>query len=174
MTEIHLNYQSKDLREIYFGEGHDKYFFGPETKRQSWMLVIALALYPVFLVYSIQLKDNWLMIIGTIYLGLVMYDFQRKTRPIINWKKSVEAFLGRIDTNTEHRLCYDEESISFYQGETEVKMRLSGIKKASINDSYISLTAESNLLFPKNSMTEKEFDSLKKFVKSKVALVIKD
>ena len=174
MTEINLNYQSKDLREIYFGEGHQKYFFGPETKRQSWMLVIALALYPVFLVYSIQLEDNWLMILGTIYLGLVMYDFQRKTRPIIFWKKSVEAFLERVDTNTPHRLCYDEDYISFYQGDTEVKMLWSGIKKASVNDVYIGLTAESNLLFPKNSMTEKEFNTLKKFVTRKVALVIKD
>jgi hypothetical protein len=103
-----------------------------------------------------------------------MYDFQRKTRPIIYWKKSVEAFLERVDTNTEHRLCFDEESISFYQGDSEVKMLWSGIKKASINDSYIGLTAESNLLFPKNSMTEKEFDTLKKFVTKKVALVIKD
>jgi hypothetical protein len=172
MTKINLNYTSNDLREIYFGEGHHKYFFGPETKRQSWMLVIALVLYPVFLVYSIQLEDNWLMIIGTIYLGLVMYDFQRKTRPIIYWKKSVEAFLARVDANTEHRLCYDEDSISFYQGDSEVKMLWSGIKKASINDSYIGLTAESNLLFSKNSMTENEFQLLKKVVKKKVAVVV--
>ena len=174
MTEINLNYQSKNLREIYFGEGHHKYFFGPETKRQSWMLVIALGLYPVFLVYSIQLEDNWLMILGTIYLGLVMYDFQRKTRPIIYWKKSVEAFLERVDAHVQHRLCYDEDSISFYQGDTEVKMLWSGIKKASINDAYLGLTAESNLLFPKNSMTEKEFDTLKKYVTRKVAMVMKD
>ena len=172
MTKINLNYTSNDLREIYFGEGHHKYFFGPETKRQSWMLVIALVLYPVFLVYSIQLEDNWLMIIGTIYLGLVMYDFQRKTRPIIYWKKSVEAFLARVDANTEHRLCYDEDSISFYQGDSEVKMLWSGIKKASINDSYIGLTAESNLLFPKNCMTENEFQLLNKVVKKKVAVVV--
>jgi hypothetical protein len=52
-------------------------------------------------------------------------------------------------------------------------MLWSSIKKASINDSYIGMTAESNLLFPKNSMTEKEFDTLKKFVTRKVALVIK-
>ena len=172
MTKINLNYTSNDLREIYFGEGHHKYFFGPETKRQSWMLVIALVLYPVFLVYSIQLEDNWLMIIGTIYLGLVMYDFQRKTRPIIYWKKSVEAFLARVDANTEHRLCYDEDSISFYQGDSEVKMLWSSIKKASINDSYIGLTAESNLLFPKNCMTENEFQLLNKVVKKKVAVVV--
>jgi hypothetical protein len=172
MTKINLNYTSNDLREIYFGEGHHKYFFGPETKRQSWMLVIALVLYPVFLVYSIQLEDNWLMIIGTIYLGLVMYDFQRKSRPIIYWKKSVEAFLARVDANTEHRLCYDEDSISFYQGDSEVKMLWSSIKKASINDSYIGLTAESNLLFPKNCMTENEFQLLNKVVKKKVAVVV--
>ena len=174
MTEINLNYQSKDLREIYFGEGHHKYFFGPETKRQSWMLVIALGLYPVFLVYSIQLEDNWLMILGTIYLGLVMYDFQRKTRPIIYWKKSVEAFLERVDNNSEHGLKVDEDSVTFIQGDTETILQWSIIKRASINAYYIGLTADSNLLFPKNSMTEKEFDELKKIVKRKVAQVIKD
>ncbi len=174
MTEINLNYQSKDLREIYFGEGHHKYFFGPETKRQSWMLVIALGLYPVFLVYSIQLEDNWLMILGTIYLGLVMYDFQRKTRPIIYWKKSVEAFLERVDNNSEHGLKIDEDGITFIQGDTETILQWSIIKRASINADYIGLTADSNLLFPKNSMTDKEFDELKKIVKKKVAQVMKD
>ncbi len=174
MTEINLNYQSKDLREIYFGEGHHKYFFGPETKRQSWMLVIALGLYPVFLVYSIQLEDNWLMILGTIYLGLVMYDFQRKTRPIIYWKKSVEAFLERVDNNSEHGLKIDEDGITFIQGDTETILQWSIIKRASINADYIGLTADSNLLFPKNSMTDKEFDELKKIVKRKVAQVMKD
>ena len=174
MTEINLNYQSKELREIYFGEGHHKYFFGPETKRQSWMLVIALVLYPFFLVYSIQLEDNWLMILGTIYLGLVMYDFQRKTRPIIYWKKSVEAFLERVDNNPEHRLVFNEENVTFIQGDTETILQWSIIKRASINVDYIGLTADSNLLFPKNSMTDKEFDELKKIVKRKVAQVMKD
>ena len=174
MTEINLNYQSKDLREIYFGEGHHKYFFGPETKRQSWMLVIALVLYPFFLVYSIQLEDNWLMILGTIYLGLVMYDFQRKTRPIIYWKKSVEAFLERVDNNPEHRLVFNEENVTFIQGDTETILQWSIIKRASINVDYIGLTADSNLLFPKNSMTDKEFDELKKIVKRKVVQVIKN
>ena len=174
MTEINLNYQSKDLREIYFGEGHHKYFFGPETKRQSWMLVIALGLYPVFLVYSIQLEDNWLMILGTIYLGLVMYDFQRKTRPIIYWKKSVEAFLERVDNNSEHGLKIDEDGITFIQGDTETILQWSIIKRVSVNANYIGLTADSNLLFPKNSMTDKEFDELKKIVKRKVAQVMKD
>lgn len=174
MTEIKLNYQSKDLREIYFGEGHQKYFFGPETKRQSWMLVIALALYPFFLVYSIQLEDNWLMILGTIYLGLVMYDFQRKTRPIIYWKKSVEAFLERVDNNSEHQLVYNDESVTFIQGETETILHWSIIKRASINANYIGLTADTNLLFPKNSMTEKEFDGLKHIVERRVAQVHKN
>ena len=174
MTEINLNYQSKDLREIYFGEGHHKYFFGPDTKRQSWMLVIALVLYPFFLVFSIQREDNWLMIIGTIYLGLVMYDFQRKTRPIIYWKKSVETFLERVDNNSEHSLKVDEDSITFIQGDTETILQWSIIKRVSVNANYIGLTADSNLLFPRNSMTEKEFDTLKKFVTRKVAKVIKN
>jgi hypothetical protein len=174
MTEIKLNYQSKDLREIYFGEGHQKYFFGPETKRQSWMLVIALALYPFFLVYSIQLEDNWLMILGTIYLGLVMYDFQRKTRPIIYWKKAVEAFLERVDNNPEHRLVFNEEHITFMQGDTETILHWSIIKRASIHAYYIGLTAEANLLFPKKSMTEKEFEGLKSIVERKVAQVHKN
>ena len=174
MTEIKLNYQSKDLREIYFGEGHQKYFFGPETKRQSWMLVIALVLYPFFLVYSIQLEDNWLMILGTIYLGLVMYDFQRKTRPIIYWKKAVEAFLERVDNNPEHRLVFNEEHITFIQGDTETILHWSIIKRASIHADYIGLTAEPNLLFPKNSMTDNEFDGLKSIVERKVAQVHKN
>lgn len=174
MTEIKLNYQSKDLREIYFGEGHQKYFFGPETKRQSWMLVIALVLYPFFLVYSIQLEDNWLMILGTIYIGLVMYDFQRKTRPIIYWKKAVEAFLERVDNYPEHRLVFNEEQITFIQGDTETILQWSIIKRASIHADYIGLTAEANLLFPKKSMTEEEFSGLKSIVERKVAQVNKN
>jgi hypothetical protein len=174
MTEIKLNYQSKDLREIYFGEGHQKYFFGPDTKRQSWMLVIALILYPFFLVYSIQLEDNWLMILGTVYLGLVMYDFQRKTRPIIYWKKAVEAFLERVDNTPDHFLKFDENSIVFIQGETETILQWSIIKRASIYADYIGFSAESNLLFPKNSMTEKVFDALKNIIERKVAQVNKN
>jgi hypothetical protein len=114
------------------------------------------------------------MILGTIYLGLVMYDFQRKTRPIIYWKKSVEAFLERVDNNPEHRLVFNEENVTFIQGDTETILQWSIIKRASINADYIGLTADSNLLFPKNSMSEKEFDELKKIVKRKVVQVIKN
>ncbi len=86
MTEIKLNTDIQELRSIYYRDNSQKYIFGPNTKKQSTYLLIALIAFPFFSIYALNLKDNWMFILGSVFLSLLCYDFWKVAKPIIAWK----------------------------------------------------------------------------------------
>lgn len=173
MTEIKLTVNVDDLRDIYFGERHQVYFFGPRTKRQSILLVVALVVFPFLSWYALTAKDNILFFLAAGILAFASYDFWRVSQPIIRWKKSVEAFLKKTAMIKEAKIAYDNETITYTQGEDETKLSWSGIREATLTERSVILTGTDNLIFPKSSMSPKEFNDLAKIVAARVPNVIK-
>lgn len=173
MTEIKLKFDLVDLRDIYFGERHQIYFFGPRTKRQSVFFVIALIGFPFLSWYSLQSKDNVLFFFAAVILAFLSYDFWRVSQPIIKWKKSVEFFLKKTATVKEAKIIYTDEYISYSQDGDETKLNWGIVSQATINDRSIVLSGSSNLIFPRSAMSQPEFNTLSKAVMTYVANVKK-
>jgi hypothetical protein len=174
MTEIKLTKDIEDLRAIYYRDNNQKYFFGPNTKRQSIYLVIALIAFPFFAVYALNLKDSWLFILGTVFLSLLIYDFWKVAKPIIDWKKSVETFLKRAEKTKDVRLKYNEACFIHIQDNEELKQNWEVLEKAIINEKFIWLFSDINVLLPKNSMNEMEYHDLTELILKKVKNVEKN
>ena len=168
MTSIKLNIDAEDLRQIYFGERHQIYFFGPRTKRQSVLLVAALIAFPFLSWYALTSKNNILFFVAAGILFFASYDFWRVSQPIIRWKKSVEAYLKKTAQIKEARIVYTNESITYTQGEDETELNWGSIREATVNEKSIVLSGSSNLIFPKSAMSPKEFNDLWKTIAAKV------
>lgn len=173
MTEIHFKYNPEDLRDIYFGENKHKYLFGPETKKQSTFLIIAICVYPFYFWYTLNLEDDGLFIVGGMIFAWVCFDFRKVAKPIIEWKKSVLKFLADAEKIKELKVMYNNESIIHKQDNEEIKMNWSVIDHATINDRFIGLHASQNFIFPKSSMTDDEYKNLANIIIEKVKNVEK-
>ncbi len=173
MIEIRLNKNIEDLRAIYYIDNNQKYFFGPNTKKQSIFLLIALITFPFFAVYALNLKDSSIFIIGSVFHSLFVYDFWKVAKPIIDWKKSVETFLKRVEKTKDLRLKYNEDYILHIQDNEELKLNWEVIEKAIISEKFIWLFSDSNVLLPKSSMNEMEYRDLAELISKKVKNVEK-
>lgn len=168
MTEIKLNKDIEDLRAIYYRDNNQKYFFGPNTKKQSIYLTIAIIAFPFFAVYALNLNDSWFFILGSVFLSLLIYDYWKVAKPIIEWKKSVESFLKKAEKTKDLRLKYNEDFFVHIQDNEQLKQNWEVVDKAIINNRFIWLFSDTNILLPKNSMSESEYNTLKDVISSNV------
>ena len=173
MTEIRLNKDIEDLKAIYYSDNNHKYFFGPNTKKQSFYLTIAIITFPFFAIYVLNNKESWFFIIGSVFLSLLIYDYWKVAKPIIDWKNSVETFLKKVEKTKDIRLKYNEEFFIHIQDNEELKQNWEVLQKAIITEKYIWLFSDTNLLLPKSSMNEIEYRNLTELVSKKVKNVEK-
>ena len=175
MTEINLNIDVDVLREMYFGTENHKYFFGPNTKKQSLLLVTSIFIYPFFVWYSIGLEDDWIFVFGTIAFSLFLYEFLKVAKPIIKWKKEINDYLKSVSMIKVLKFQYSDLYIIHTQDEQISKMEWSKINQAIINDDLICLYySNGNFLLPKKSMSNSEFETLSKTIFSNVPNVDKN
>lgn len=169
MTEITVRIDMEELRNIYWGNGYQRYFFGPTTKKESAWLIVAVLVYPFFAWYSIRLEDYIWFVSGTVFFTLLVYRFIDVARPIIAWKKSVTDFLTDAEKTTTLKIMYTDEFIIHQQDEITIKLNWSMITKATITDRFISFEkSPDTFLIPKKSITEDEFQALDVILMAKV------
>jgi hypothetical protein len=173
-TDITLKPDLNDIREIYFRANNHKYFFGPETKRQSIYLVLVLIGFPFFAVFALNQRENWYFVLGCIFFSLNVYDFWKVAKPIITWKKSVLKFLKEAADTKVLELKYNDVFFIHIQDQNELKQEWVVIDRAILNSRFIWLFSNTSILLPKSSMREEEFIRLSNVVMEKVKNVEKE
>lgn len=152
--KINLKTDTNDLREIYFQGNRHKYFFGPDTKRQSMYLVFTIVVFPFFVAYALPAKNDWYFIIGCMFFSYLIYDFWKAAMPIIRWKKSILNFLEKAEKIEVLKLAYTDDFFIHTQNNEVVKQQWKIIDRAIVNDRFIWLLSSKNILLPKSSMSQ--------------------
>lgn len=174
MIEIKLTKNIKEIRDIYYRNNNQKYYFGPNTVKQSLLFTIALIVFPFFAMYTFNIENKWFFVSVLIGFIVVCYSFWRVVKPIIVWKKSVENFLRRLASIDDFRFKYNEDHFIHIEGKEELKQNWDLIKQAVLNDKFIWLFSDTNILLPKSAMTENEYLALSKLISDKVKYIVKN
>ncbi len=169
MTEINLKIDADALRAIYFRDNRQKYFFGPETKRQSLYLVMAIVVFPFLVMHALgSTYDRWYFVLGSIFFSLLVYDYWKVARPIIKWKKSILTFLEKVKQTQLLTFHYNDTFFVHTQDSVQLKQEWSLVERAIIDDQCIWLLSKNTILLPKSSMNTDEFEALTATIMSKV------
>lgn len=172
--EITLKLDIKDIKSIYFEGNKQKYFFGPETKRQSLFLVMFILIYPVFAYYALKSTDSSYFIWGSILLSFLVYHFLDVAKPIYKWKKSILKFLKKLEKIEVVKFKYNNDFFIHQEDKNELKQYWNIIDRAIINERYIWIFSNTNILLPKSSMSDKEYFELSEVVLKNVKNVEKN
>lgn len=173
MTEIILKIDVEELRSIYFRDNRQRYFFGPETKRQTFFFLLAILTFPFFVYEYLPSSDNGLFIVGTMFFAYLIHNYWSVAAPIYKWKKGIEEYFESVKKIGTLEFQYNDCYFTHIQDNVEFKQEWTIIDRATINDQYIWLYSNTNFLLPKNSMTKNEYDELSKMVMKKVKNVEK-
>lgn len=85
----------------------------------------------------------------------------------------MESFLHRAEKTKDLRLKYNEDYFIHIQDNEELKQNWDVLEKAIINERFIWLFSDTNVLLPKSSMNEMEYRDLTELISKKVKNVEK-
>lgn len=168
-TKIDLHKNIDTLRKIYFRNNEQKHFFGPNTKRQSLALIIAVLSFPFAMNYAVAKDESWILLVASILLAIICFGYWKTALPIIKWKKSLEVYFELIKQAKETHLEYNNQFIAHIQDEEEQKLNWKAVDRAMVNDNFIWLiSSTTNILLPRDCMNENQYEVLALKVLEKV------
>lgn len=168
-SEITLSFNKADFEELYFKNGNDKVLLSKTVKEHFILSVITGCLVITSLIYSITVNKSWgIFTIITLIFVLLVYQLIRKMSPIIKWRKSITDFLNEQAKFINQKITIAENTLTLKQDTTVTIVRWMDFKKVVITDKSISFHGDTDLMFPKKSMSSHDFDLLKNAILLKV------
>ncbi|WP_300671004.1 hypothetical protein [Soonwooa sp.] len=167
--EIELNFNRKFFEEIYFKNNNGNIFFGPQTKSFS----IAFIILSVFLILIRSnftfYSANWPLFYFLVFIDILVFlNLAARVFNILKWKNSIRKYLDSIENHSTYKLIADENAFAIILDENITKEKWSEIKATKMQADYISLKGNYEYFIPKKSMTDSEYENLKKIIDEKI------
>jgi hypothetical protein len=167
---ITLTPNRKYFEEIYFSGNQGSLFFSPTTKSKTiTTIIVIIALLIVFLLKDNLSKENvgilyflsFIFLLCAVYLSLSINKVSR-------WKKQVYRYLKTLEDSKKYEIRLNNESLNVAIDHLEEYSLWKDFTNFEINDKFISLEGKFNYMFPKKSMSEKDYNLLKKEIKDNI------
>ncbi|EJL73536.1 hypothetical protein [Chryseobacterium populi] len=167
---IRLDVNRKDFEEIYFSGNQGSLFFSPTTKGKTIStIIVGLALFITFCMKDSLSGENFgiLYFISFIFLLCAVY-LSVSISKVSRWKKEVIRYLKSLETSEIYEIRFNEESFNVNLDNREELSLWKDFERFDINEKFISLEGKYNYMFPKKSMSEKDYSTLKQIVKKNI------
>lgn len=173
MTEekvITLNVDRKNFEEIYFSNNQGSLFFSPTTKSKTITTLIVIVVFFAVLAFKNQLSEknvgilyfiSFLFLLCAVYLSLGINKVSR-------WKKQVNGYLKTLENAERYELKISDENFKVNLNNEEEISEWKDFKYYEITNDFISLEGNYNYMFPKKSMTDKNYTLLKQAIKKNI------
>lgn len=167
---ITLKPDRKIFEDIYFSGNQGSLLFSPTTKSKTvTTIAAAIILVIVFLFKDSLSKDSqgilyflsFIFLLCTVFLSVSVNKVSR-------WKKQVSHYLNVLEKCKVYEIRFDQ---NFFTVNIDGEKETSEWKDFDLFDSnqdFISLEGKYSYMFPKKSMSEKEYSLLKKTLKDNI------
>ncbi len=167
---ITLKPERKIFEDIYFSGNQGSLLFSPTTKSKTIITIVsALILFIVFLLKDSLSKESvgilyflsFIFLLCTVFLSVSINKVSR-------WKKQVNHYLNVLDKCKVYEIRFNQ---NFFTVNIDGEKETSEWKDFDFFDTtneFISLEGKYSYMFPKKSMTEKEYNLLKKVCKENI------
>lgn len=167
---IKLNVKKEDFEEIYFSGNQASLFFSPTTKLKTITTIIVA----VVLIITLLLKDNFskekfgivyfisfLLLLCTVYLSLALNKVAR-------WKKQVNNYLTKLANCKNYDIIYNENFFTVNINDDKETSEWKDFNFFDSNNEFISLEGKYSYMFPRKSMSERDYSTLKQVLKKNI------
>lgn len=167
---ITLKPDRKIFEDIYFSGNQGSLLFSPTTKSKTVITIIsAMILFIVFLLKDTLSKESvgilyflsFIFLLSAVFLSVSVNKVSR-------WKKQVNHYLNVLERCKIYEIRFDQ---NFFTVNLDGEKETSEWKDFDFFDAdneFISLEGKYSYMFPKKSMTEKEYNLLKKISKENI------
>ena len=167
---ITLKPERKNFENIYFSGNQGSLLFSYTTKGKT-ITTIAAA---VILLFAFLLKDNFskesqgvlyffsfILLLCAVYLSVSVNKVSR-------WKKQVNHYLNTLEKCKVYEIRFDHNFFTVnIDGEKETS-EWKDFEYFDCNNDFISLEGKYSYMFPRKSMSEREYSLLKQILKDNI------
>ncbi len=167
---IVLRPKREDFEKIYFGSNQGSLFFSPTTKGKTiTTIVVAAILLIVFVFRNDFTKEkagilyfvSFLFLLSAVFLSVSINKVSR-------WRKQVNAYLLKIENCKTYEIRFDENFFTVnINGEKETS-EWKDFQYFDSNQECIVIEGKYSYMFPKKSMTDKDYQLLKRTLKESI------
>lgn len=173
MTEekvIVLKPKRKDFEEIYFSGNQGSLFFSSTTRGKTiTTIVVAIILLIVFVFRNDFTKEKAGILYFVSFLFLLCAVFLSVSiNKVSRWKKQVNNYLSKLENCKIYEIRFDENFFTVnIDGEKETS-EWKDFTYFDNNNEFITVEGKYSYMFPRKSMSEKEYSFLKQVLKKNI------
>lgn len=167
---IVLRPKREDFEKIYFGSNQGSLFFSPTTKGKTITTIVVAAILLIVFVFRNDFNKekagilyfvSFLFLLCTIFLSVSINKVSR-------WRKQVNAYLLKIENCKTYEIRFD---LNFFtvniNGEKETS-EWKDFQYFDSNQEFVVIEGKYSYMFPKKSMTDKDYQLLKRTLKESI------
>lgn len=169
---ITLKPDRKIFEDIYFSGNQGSLLFSPTTKSKTIVTIAAAVIvFIVFLLKDLLSKENAGILYFLSFIFLLCAVFLSvSVNKVSRWKKQVNHYLSKLERCKVYEIRFDN---NFFTVNIDGEKETSEWKDFEYVDStheFISLEGKYSYMFPRKSMSEKEYSFLKNTLKERVKI----
>jgi cell division protein FtsW (lipid II flippase) len=169
-TVIILKPKRQDFEEIYLSGNQGSLFFSSSTRgKMITTIVVGLILLILFFFKDDFTKEKFGILYFVSFLFLLCAVFLSVSiNKVSRWKKQVNSYLAKLENCKIYEITFDN---NFFTVNIDNEKETSEWKDFAYFDStekYIALEGKYSYMFPKKSMTEKDYSILKQILKKNI------
>lgn len=167
---IKLNVNRKDFEEIYFSGNQGSLFFSATTKGKTVTTIVTGLILLILFCFKGDLSKekfgilyfvSFLFLLCTVYLSLSINKVSR-------WKKDVNKYLKSLEDSKIYEIRFNDEIFNVNLNGQEELSKWEDFKYFDANNEFVSLEGKFNYMFPRKSMSEKDYSLLKQTFKKNI------
>lgn len=167
---IVLKPRREDFEEIYFSGNQGSLLFSPTTKSKT-VLTIASA---VITALAFLLKDQFsqenqgiLYFLSFLFLLCAVF-LSVSVNKVSRWKRQVAGYLNILETCKVYEIRFDRNFFVVAIDDEKETSEWKDFNYFENNEKFISIEGKYSYMFPKKSMSEKDYSLLKKTLKENI------
>lgn len=167
---IVLKPKRQDFEKIYFGGNQGSLFFSATTRGKTFTtIVVGVILLILFFFKDDLSKEKFGILYFVSFLFLLCAVFLSVSiNKVSRWKKQVNFYLDKLENCKIYEIRFNENFFTInIDGEKETS-EWKDFEYFDNNNEFIVLEGKYSYMFPKKSMSEKDYNFLKKTLKENI------
>lgn len=165
-----LKPKRQDFEEIYFSGNQGSLFFSSTTRGKTiTTMVVGLILMIMFFFKDDFTKEKFGILYFVSFLFLLCAIFLSVSiNKVSRWKKQVNAYLNKLENCKIYEIRFDQNFFTVNIDNEKETSEWKDFEYFNSNNEFITVEGKYSYMFPRKSMSEKDYSILKQVLKQNI------
>ena len=165
-----LKPKRQDFEEIYFSGNQGSLFFSSTTRGKTiTTMVVGLILLIMFFFKDDFTKEKFGILYFVSFLFLLCAIFLSVSiNKVSRWKKQVNAYLSKLENYNIYEIRFDQNFFTVNIDNEKETSEWKDFEYFNSNNEFITVEGKYSYMFPRKSMSEKDYSTLKQVLKQNI------